>query len=243
MKIFIINPDFGVTPEQMAARCHLLSAHVGPDVELHMECLVENHIEIDSALDAALAAPEIIKMAVRAESEGYDAVVLYCFSDPAVDACREIVSIPVVGGGQASCLLAPLVGRQAGLLLADTARYAEKQLFVAQCGVDPARIAAIGGIEARGVDLWAEREHVLDLLTEAGIELLAAGKVQVLLLGCLSFLGLAHPLSERLGVPVVDPAVAPVALAECLVRQGLKTSRRAYPAPPLRKRTWQSGQL
>lgn len=61
MKIFIINPDFGVTPEQMAARCHLLSVHVGPDVELHMECLVENHIEIDSALDAALAAPEIIK--------------------------------------------------------------------------------------------------------------------------------------------------------------------------------------
>lgn len=112
MKIFIINPDFGVTPEQMAARCHLLSVHVGPDVELHMECLVENHIEIDSALDAALAAPEIIKMAVRAESEGYDAVVLYCFSDPAVDACREVVSIPVVGGGQASCLLAPLVGRQ-----------------------------------------------------------------------------------------------------------------------------------
>ena len=52
MKIFIINPDFGVTPEQMAARCHLLSVHVGPDVELHMECLVENHIEIDSALDA-----------------------------------------------------------------------------------------------------------------------------------------------------------------------------------------------
>lgn len=41
MKIFIINPDFGVTPEQMAARCHLLSVHVGPDVELHMECLVE----------------------------------------------------------------------------------------------------------------------------------------------------------------------------------------------------------
>ena len=91
--------------------------------------------------------------------------------------------------------------------------------------------------------MWAERERVLDLLTEAGKHLLAAGRVQVLLLGCLSFLGLAHPLSERLGVPVVDPAVAPVALAECLVRQGLKTSRKAYPAPPLRKRTWQSGQL
>ena len=57
MKIFIINPDFGVTPEQLAVRCRLLSAHVGPDVELHMECLQKNKIEIDSALDVALAAP------------------------------------------------------------------------------------------------------------------------------------------------------------------------------------------
>ena len=243
MKIFIINPDYGVTPEQMAERCRLLSVHTGPDVELHMECLTQNHIEIDSALDAALAAPEIIAMAVRAEREGYDAVVLYCFSDPAVDACREAVNIPVVGGGQASCLLAPLVGRQAGLLLADETRYAEKQLFVAQCGVDAARISAIGGIAARGIDLWAERERVLELLAAAGEKLLRESRVQVLLLGCLSFLGLAEPLSDRLGVPVIDPAVAPVSLAESLVRQGLFTSRKAYPAPPERKRTWSAGEL
>ena len=74
MKIFIINPDFGVTPEQMAARCRLLCAYVGPDVELHMECLVNNHIEIDSAVDAALAAPEILQMALRAERDGYTAL-------------------------------------------------------------------------------------------------------------------------------------------------------------------------
>lgn len=243
MKIFIINPDYGVTPEQMAERCHLLSAHLGADVELHMECLTENHIEIDSALDAALAAPEIIKMAVRAEREGYDAVVLYCFSDPAIDACRELLSIPVVGGGQASILLAPLVGRQAGLLLADASRHAEKQLFIESCGINPARFAGIGGIEGRGVDFWAERGRTLELLAQAGEKLLVQSGVQVLVLGCLSFLGLAQPLSERLGVPVIDSAVAPVSLAESLVRQGLATSRKAYPAPPVRLRTWKGGEL
>ena len=46
-----------------------------------------------------------------------------------------------------------------------------------------------------------------------------------------------------LALALAGYCVAPVALAECLVRQGLKTSRKAYPAPPLRKRTWQSGQL
>ncbi len=243
MKIFIINPDYGVTPEQMAERCHLLSAHVGPDTKLHMECLTENQIEIDSALDAALAAPEIIKMAVRAEREGYDAVVLYCFSDPALAACREAVQIPVVGGGQASLLLAPLVGRQAGLLLADASRKAEKQLFVESCGVLPSRIAGIDGIAGRGVDFWRGRSKTLDLLTEAGERLVVQSGAQVLILGCLSFLGLAQPLSERLGVPVIDSAAAPVSLAESLVRQGLLTSHKAYPTPPARKRTWRGGEL
>ncbi len=209
MKIFIINPDFGVTPEQMAARCHLLSAHVGPGVELHMECLVENHIEIDSALDAALAAPEIIKMAVRAESEGYDAVVLYCFSDPAVDACREVVSIPVVGGGQESCLFGSAC-RQAGRTFCWRIRHAmRKSSFLLLSVVLILHVSLrLAALRPAVLILWAEAcQRVLDLLTEAGKDLLAEGRVQVLLLGCLSFLGLAHPLSERLGVPVVDLAV------------------------------------
>lgn len=243
MKIFIINPDFGVTPEQMAARCRLLCAYVGPDVELHMECLVNNHIEIDSAVDAALAAPEILQMALRAERDGYDSVVLYCFSDPAVAACRELLSIPVIGAGQAACLMAPVAARQAGLLLADVSRCSEKQLFVEQCGVDARRIAAIGSIEGRGLDLWQERDKVFELLVQAGAKLLAESRVQALILGCLCFLGQAQPLAARLGVPVIDPAAAAVAMAEAVVRQGLFTSRRSYPAPPARLRTWSGGQL
>lgn len=242
MKIFIINPDYGVTPEQLATRCRLLSAHVGPDVELHMECLTQNKIEIDSALDVALAAPEIITMALRAQKEGYDAVVIYCFSDPALDACRELLDVPVVGAGQAACLMAPLVGRQAGLLLASAARAAEKRLFVEQCGVEPRRITTMGGLTA-AVDPWGDRGRALELLAEAGARLLEQGGVQVLILGCLSFLGLAKPLERRLGVPVIDAAAAAVATAEALVRQGLGTSRRAYPTPPQRQRSWSGGEM
>lgn len=243
MKIFIINPDYGMTDEQLAERCRLLSPYVGRDVELHMECLTQSRVEIDSALDAALAAPEIITLAARAQREGYNAVVIYCFSDPALDACREILHIPVVGGGQAACLLAPLVGRQAALLLADTLRVAEKRLFVEQCGVAPGRIAAIGGIDGRGLDFWRDRDKTLARLADAGRKLLDESGAQVLILGCLSFLGLAKPLSERLGVPVIDAAVAAVSLAESLARQGLHTSRRAYPEPLARLRSWGGGEL
>ncbi len=221
----------------------MLAEYAALDVELHMECLTQSRIEIDSAVDAALAAPEIITLAAQAERGGYDAVVVYCFSDPAVDACRELVRIPVVGGGQAACLLAPLVGRQAGLLLADKLRIAEKRLFVDQCGVAPERIAVIDGIDGRGLDVWRNRELALDLLTQTGRRLLENARVQVLILGCLSFLGLAKPLSERLDVPVIDPAAAAVSLAASLARQGLHNSRRAYPPPPERRRSWSGGTL
>lgn len=238
MKIFIINPDYGVTEEQMAYRCNMLQQYVGSDVELHMECLTKNHIEIDSALDAALAAPEIITMAYKAQEQNFDAVVLYCFSDPAIDACRELLSIPVIGAGQAACLQVPLISRQAGILLANTARLAEKWLYVEQCGVAPTRICAIDGISESGISIWEQRDLVLELLTESGQRLIEQKNVQALILGCLSFLGLAQPLSERLCVPVIDPAIVAVSTAESVVRQKLFTSRKSYPAPPVRKRSW-----
>lgn len=243
MKIFIINPDYGVTAEQIEQRCNILQRYVSKDVELYMECLTNNHIEIDSALDAALAAPEIITMAQKAQQCGFDAVVLYCFSDPAIDACRELLSIPVIGAGQAACLQAPLISRQTGLLLANTSRLAEKQLYIEQCGIAPSRISAIGGIDESGINIWQQRELALELLVKAGERMLLEHKVQALILGCLSFLGLGQPLSKRLGIPVIDPAIAAVATAEAVVKQGLYTSRKAYPKPPERKRTWSGGEL
>ena len=76
MKIMIINPDYGMTREELDLRLEILSGYVGPDTELFMECLTETEVYIDSAMDAVLAGPEIVKRAIRAEKEGFDAIVL-----------------------------------------------------------------------------------------------------------------------------------------------------------------------
>lgn len=46
--------------------------------------------------------------------------------------------------------------------------------------------------------------------------------VDVLIPGCLSFLGLGEALSDAVGLPVIDPAVAAVTLAESCARQRQK---------------------
>lgn len=230
MKIRIINPDYGVGEEAMAQRCGLLQHYVGPDVELSMVCLTRTKVEIDSASDVVLAGPEILQLAREAQQEGCQAVVLYCFSDPAVEACREQLTIPVVGGAQASMLLFPFLARNVAVILADQARIGEKEAFLGTLGVDRHRIGTVAAIDFRGKSIWENREEAFKELVTVGNQLKAQG-AECLALGCLSFLGLEAPLGKKLGIPVIDPAIAAVSLAESLVRQGLSTSKVAYPKP------------
>ena len=104
MKILIINPDYGMTQEEMSLRCRILEEYTAPDTQLAMVCPQNSGVELNSALDVVLAAPEIVQLAADGQNAGFDAVVLYCFSDPVIDACREALRIPVIGGAQASCL-------------------------------------------------------------------------------------------------------------------------------------------
>ncbi len=229
MKILIINPDYGMTQEEMALRCRILEEYTAPDTQLAMVCPQNSGVELNSALDVVLAAPEIVQLAADGQNADFDAVVLYCFSDPVIDACREALRIPVIGGAQASCLAALNVCRSFGVILADEARLPEKKLFLRTLGVSPERIGQIAAVNLNGITPWADRETTFKKLLACGQKMMRETHTEAIVLGCLSFLGLAEPLSRVLGIPVIDPAVAAVTTAESIVRQRLFTSKVSYP--------------
>ena len=229
MKILIINPDYGMTQEEMALRCRILEEYTAPDTQLAMVCPQNSGVELNSALDVVLAAPEIVQLAADGQNAGFDAVVLYCFSDPVIDACREALRIPVIGGAQASCMAALNVCRSFGVILADEARLPEKKLFLRTLGVSPERIGQIAAVNLNGISPWADRETTFKKLLACGQKMMRETHTEAIVLGCLSFLGLAEPLSRLLGIPVIDPAVAALTTAESIVRQRLFTSKVSYP--------------
>ena len=212
MKILIINPDYGMTQEEMALRCRILEEYTAPDTQLAMVCPQNSGVELNSALDVVLAAPEIVQLAADGQNAGFDAVVLYCFS-----------------GAQASCLAALNVCRSFGVILADEARLPEKKLFLRTLGVSPERIGQIAAVNLNGISPWADRETTFKKLLACGQKMMRETHTEAIVLGCLSFLGLAEPLSRVLGIPVIDPAVAAVTTAESIVRQRLFTSKVSYP--------------
>ena len=245
MKLMILHPDSGFTPEELAVRVARLQTAVGPDVEIAMECVQRTQVCVDSLLDASVAAPEIVTMALDAQSRGFDAVGIYCLSDPGFDACREALAIPVLGGGHCAFLTAASLGYSFSMITTSARRIPQKREFVRGCGVDLSRLASIRSIEynieqERG---GKNREATIAALAETAKRCADEDGADTVILGCLSFAGMGAEVAQRAGVCVVDPAFSLVSTMEATVRQGLTHSKKAYPFPPSARRSWRDGEL
>jgi len=67
---------------------------------------------IESEVDAVHAGPDVIRLVKEAETEGCDAVIIWCGGDPALEAARELVDIPVIGPGESMRAIASILGRR-----------------------------------------------------------------------------------------------------------------------------------
>ena len=61
---------------------------------------------IMNAYDDAQAVPSLIRQVMQEEKDGADAIVINCSADTGLRACREAVSIPVIGPTESTMLYA-----------------------------------------------------------------------------------------------------------------------------------------
>jgi allantoin racemase len=73
--------------------------------------------------------------------------------------------------------------------------------------------------------------HLLDAFAEAARTADQAATAEAVVLGCAGLADLVDPLSDRLGLPVIDGVAAGVGIAAGLVAMGLNTSRASTYAP------------
>lgn len=243
MKLKIINPDSGFSREALDKKIEILRRAARPDTEISMDCPQGANVCIDSFVDIAVDTMEIVTMARRAEQEGYDAVGLYCLGDPGIDACREALRIPVIGGGQSSLQIACGLGYKFSLLVTSKRRIPQKEEFVRGSGVDPSRLASVRSAEIDFRHAFSNFDHTVKALADTGRLCMEQDGAQVLILGCLSFTGMGEAIGKMLGIPVIDPGLTLVSMAELLHAQGLCHSKLSYPIPPPLERYWQGGTL
>jgi allantoin racemase len=220
-------------PGEVARRRAFLRERAGAGVEVDVGSLAGGPASIESSYEAALVVPELTEPVRRAQGEGWSAVIVGCFSDPGLDALRELVTIPVVGPGASAVHLAAQLGTRFSIispLEAGAGRTVSRMRALGLAGV----FASVRAITMPVLDVARQRDQVLDRLEAVGRQAIREDGADAIVLGCMSmgFLGLTDDLQKRIEVPVVNPVVAALKTAEALVAMGLSHSKAAYPMPP-----------
>jgi allantoin racemase len=220
-------------PGEVKRRREFLRARAAAGTEVEVWSLEDGPPSIESSYEAALVVPELTRAVVRAEGEGFDAVIVGCFSDPGLDALRELVAIPVVGPGASAVHLAAQLGTRFSIISPLGGGDGRVAARLRALGVAE-KFASVRGIGLSVLDLARDREAVLERVTEVARTAAREDGADTFVLGCMSmgFVGVTDDVQQRLGLPVVNPVVAALKTAEALVAMGLTHSKAAYPVPP-----------
>lgn len=196
--------------------------------EVEVVCLPHGPVSIESAYDEAMAAPYIIEEVKKAEAQGFDAVSLDCAMDTVVRATREAVRIPVTSAGEASYLIAMSLCRRFSIVTVLKSTANEIRENIRKYGFE-SRVSSVRCADVPVLELNNEEKAYRAILKESKIAIEEEG-AEVIALGCTGMSPLARRLQKEIDVPVIDPAVAALKLAEIFVSMGITTSRLAYGA-------------
>lgn len=237
-KIKIINPDCGMSKQDLWERESYLNQVTRPDTTISMISTSKNNIYIDSVVDEALATPELIELGMNAYKEGFEAIGMYCFSDPALEALRECLPIPVIGAGQSAMHLGALLGDQISVVTTSKDRVAPKMMTIDQLGVNRNHIASIRGIE----QVVSDDATMLNQLKQVIKQCIDTDGAQVIVLGCLTYVKYADELNQLFKVPIINPSFALINTIEMVTNQGISHSKIAFPTPTKKNRQWSAGE-
>jgi allantoin racemase len=188
---------------------------------------------IDCAYGDYMSAPHMIEAVRRRVAEDPpDAVVLAGFGNVGIHALKELLDIPVVSISEASMAMACLLGHRFSTLTMLEQFIPYQQDLVRLYGFE-AKCASVRAININVEEAATHRERALRDLSVQVKELVSRDQAEVVILACAGLCGYDEALSALSGVPVIDPVVAGVKMAEAFVGMGISHSKvRKFHAPP-----------
>ncbi|MBU4564928.1 MAG: aspartate/glutamate racemase family protein [Proteobacteria bacterium] len=172
---------------------------------------------------------EVFEAVLQGERDGFDAVIVYCFSDPALDEMRQAINIPVIGLGQSSMMLASLMGAKFGLIGMSPASLARNEQLARRYGMADKIILPIKplpvSLEDQGkmiMDVNAGLkgfEQVASYYLDQGAEVLvpACGSLNLALRFCPGAPDRPEGITQYQGMPIVDCLSAAIKMAEMMI--------------------------
>jgi allantoin racemase len=200
------------------------------------QCLLrQGPASIESHFDEALCIPDTIRRAMDAEKSGANALIIDCMGDPGLHACREVVSIPVVGPSQTAMHFASMLGHKFSFITVLDRLNSMVGNLVATYGLTQS-YASFRAVDIPVLNIGLDMNTLSMALAREAIAAVKEDGADAIVLGCTGFLGCAGSMRTALlnagcDVPVIDPIPLAVHVADALVKSGLAHSKRTYPMP------------
>jgi allantoin racemase len=233
MRIKYIIP-FPFDEEGIANRAAQIQRDVlGPDTEVECVPVRNSATLVDCYYEDLVFDMYITEAGLRAEEEGYDAVVMDTVSDSGMYALRSRLEIPVIGPGLVSYLVGMLLGHRFSIITMwdKWTHLYEKNLALYDLEQKCASIRAVNippDVEAL---FTGKEEEMFAKLTAEAQKAIDEDGAGVILLGSTTMHQAGDYMSEHLPAPVVNPGPVAIKLTEAIVQLGLTHSKVDFPSP------------
>lgn len=229
MDILVVNPNStqSMTDKIVEAARQVAS----PGTVIHGATAAGAPASIEGHYDEAMSLPGLMAQVRAAEVIGIDGIVVACFDDPGIAACRELATGPVLGICEAAVKAASMLATSFSVVttLPRSIPIIEHLIhgygLSHQCRRVRAAAIPVLALEEPGSNARLKvRDEILRAIAEDHCE--------AVVLGCAGMADLTAWLSEETGIPVIDGVTVATRMIEALVGAGLKTSKiNGYATP------------
>ena len=222
MRIVILNPN---TTAAFTDRLEALGRRIAaPNTAVAARSPGSGVPSVECHADEAVAAAALLPVIAEEEQRGTDGYVIACFGDTGLDAAREVASGPVVGMTEAALYAAAMLAPVFSIVTLPPRTIVHAARAVRHAGLSH-RCARIRAIDVHVDDCVAPGAALLAAMIAESRAAIREDAAEAIILGCAGLAELVAPMSQALGLPVVDGVTVALKMAEGLVAAGLRTSK------------------
>jgi Asp/Glu/hydantoin racemase len=213
-RILVINPNSTeAVTRGIDEACEPLRIAGGPAIDC--VTLEQGPPGIQTQRDVDGVVTPLLHLVSQRERD-YDAFVIACYSDPGLHALREVTRKPVLGISECGILTALTLGHKFGVIAILKQSIARHLRYVGALGVTE-RLAGELPVGLAVTELSNEKK-TFGRMVDVGKALRDGHGADVVVMGCAGMARYRKPLQDEIGIPVVEPTQAAVAMALAQVR-------------------------
>lgn len=229
MDILVVNPNSTETMTQKIIETASKVASAG--VTISGATAAGAPASIEGHYDEAMSVPGLLACIMEAEARGVDGVVVACFDDPGIGACREIATGPVLGICEAAVKAASMLATSFTVVTTLPRSVPVIERLIHGYGLSH-QCRRVRSAEIPVLALEEPGSNAREKIRAEIIRAIEEDHCEAVVLGCAGMADLTEWLSEETGIPVIDGVSVATRMIEALVGCGLKTSKiNAYSKP------------